>query len=458
MKKRTYQITALLVTLSIIFSVACSKKDEEPAPTPESGAIEVSGEISGNVTWTSGKQYLLKGFVYVIEGATLTIEPGTVVKGDKPTMGSLIVERGGKIIADGTAEHPIVFTSNAPSGFRNRGDWGGLILCGKAPVNNGDPQIEGGPRSHYGGTDPADNSGILRYVRIEYAGYPLQPDKETNGLTLAGVGTGTVVDYIMVAYANDDSFEWFGGTVNCKHLIAFRGLDDDFDTDNGYVGKLQFLIAVRDKNVADVSGSNGFESDNDASGSTNVPVTKPIFSNVTVIGPRKDATTTNINANYKNSMHLRRNTQTCVYNSVFAGYMGGLLLDGTATQTNAVNGLLQIHNTIISGVPDAAKYFTVQSGSTMTADSLASWYLSAAFHNDTLMKNADLQLKDAFNLASPNLLPETTSPLFGMADYSSPNLQDAFFTQENYAGAFGTTDWTSGWVNWDPQNEAYPVK
>jgi hypothetical protein len=423
-----------------------------------SSVVEVSGEISGNVTWTADKQYLIKGFTYVIDGAVLTIAPGTIIKGDKLTIGALIVERGGKIIADGTAANPIIFTSNAPVGFRNRGDWGGLVLCGKAPVNNGDPQIEGGPRSHYGGTDANDNSGVLRYVRIEYGGYPLQPDKEINGLTMAGVGAGTTIDYIMVSFANDDSFEWFGGTVNAKHLIAYRGLDDDFDTDNGFQGKLQFLFAIRDKNVADVSGSNSFESDNDATGSTNIPITKPIFCNVTVIGPRKDASTSNISANYKNALHLRRNTQTCTYNSVFAGYLGGLLLDGTLAQSSAVNGVLQIRNTILSGTTSANTFFSVPSNSTMTKDSLTHWYLTPGFANDTIVNNADLKLTNAFNLDKPNAVPMAGSPLLGTADFTNVNLQHSFFTAETFIGAFGATDWTSGWAVWDPQNLPYGTK
>ncbi|HNW77206.1 MAG TPA: hypothetical protein PKJ28_10015, partial [Bacteroidales bacterium] len=289
-KTHLHPLALAFLALILVFSSCKKSEDPEPVPSTDTTAVVISGEITGNVTWSSNHTYLLRGFVYVVDGATLTIQPGTIIKGDKPTVGTLIVERGGKILADGTPVNPIVFTSNAPVGFRNRGDWGGLVLCGKAPVNNGDPQIEGGPRSHYGGNEPADNSGILRYIRIEYAGYPLQPDKEINGLTLAGVGSGTVVDYIMVSYANDDSFEWFGGTVNAKHLIAFRGLDDDFDTDNGFTGNVQYLLAVRDKTVADVSGSNGYESDNDANGSTNAPFTRPVFCNATLIGPRKDAT------------------------------------------------------------------------------------------------------------------------------------------------------------------------
>ena len=286
----------------------------------------------------------------------------------------------------------------------------------------------------------------------------MQPDKEINGLTMAGVGAGTIIDYIMVSFANDDSYEWFGGTVNAKHLIAYRGLDDDFDSDNGFQGKLQYLFAIRDKNVADVSGSNGFESDNDATGSTNAPITKPIFCNVTIIGPRKDATTSNINANYKNAMHLRRNTQTCTYNSVFAGYLGGLLLDGALSQTSAVNGVLQIRNTILAGTSSASTFFSVPSNSTMTKDSLTHWYLTPAFANDTIVNNVDLKLTNAFNLDQPNAVPMAGSPLLGTADFTNTNLQNSFFTAETFIGAFGTTDWTSGWAVWDPQNLSYGTK
>ena len=226
-------------------------------------SVNVSGEISGNVTWTADKVYLIQGFVYVVNGAVLTIEPGTVIRGEKSSMGSLIVERGGKIMAEGTLAKPIVFTSNAAAGSRVRGDWGGLVLCGKASVNQpgGEVQIEGGPRTIYGGAttpDDNDNSGVLKYVRIEFAGYPFQPDKEINGLTFGGVGRGTSIDYIQVSYSNDDSYEWFGGTVNCKHLIAYRGFDDEFDTDFGFQGKIQFIVGLRDSAVADKSQSEWF--------------------------------------------------------------------------------------------------------------------------------------------------------------------------------------------------------
>ena len=167
--------------------------------------------------------YTLRGWVYIANGSELTIEPGTVIRGDKKTKAALIVERGGKLWARGTANAPIVFTSAAEKGNRKPGDWGGLIICGKAPHNAGEAQIEGGPRTKHGGSNPADNSGALSYVRIEFAGYPFQTDKEINGLTLGSVGNGTQLDHIQVSYSNDDSFEWLGDKVNAKYIIAYKG-------------------------------------------------------------------------------------------------------------------------------------------------------------------------------------------------------------------------------------------
>ncbi|UOQ65881.1 hypothetical protein [Hymenobacter volaticus] len=176
-----------------------------PAPTVLSGNLTTQ-------TLSRNTIYLLQGFVYVPNGVTLTIEPGTIIKGDKVSKGSLIVQRGGRLIADGTPTQPIVFTSNQPAGSRAAGDWGGIILCGSAPQNlPGDPTIEGGPVANFGGTNAADNSGILRYVRIEFPGVEFVANNEINGLTLGGVGSGTIIDYVQVSYSGDDSYEWFGG-------------------------------------------------------------------------------------------------------------------------------------------------------------------------------------------------------------------------------------------------------
>ncbi|MFZ4520290.1 MAG: hypothetical protein ACOYNC_01215 [Bacteroidales bacterium] len=368
-----------------------------------------AGHITANTTWTSGNVYLLNGWVYVDAGVTLTIQPGTIIRGDKTNKAALIMDRGSKLIAQGTAAQPIVFTSNQGIGSRDRGDWGGLILCGYATVNQpgGTAVIEGGVGSIYGGgstPNNADNSGVLKYVRVEFAGYPFAPDNEINGITFGGVGNGTSVDYVQVAYSNDDSYEWFGGTVNCKHLIAFRGMDDEFDTDNGFSGKLQFLVALRDPNVADVSGSNGFESDNDATGSSNLPITHPIFSNVSIFGPLVTLATP-FNSNFKRAMHIRRNSTLCVYNSVFAGFPVGLYIDGNSTMANANSNTLQIENCIMSGM---TTNFAVPSGQTWNATDEQNWYLAPSRHNSVLTNNTDLSLVDPFNLAGPNFTPAKT--------------------------------------------------
>jgi hypothetical protein len=269
-----------------------------PPPTTTENTI-LEGRITANRTLSAQYTYKLRGLVYVTSGAILTIEPGTKIVGENGKTGGLIITRGCKIIADGTAAKPIVFTSEATT--PQRGDWAGLVLLGQAPANSsfngvqGVGAIEGGINNSDGlglyGTPsnqqpiPYDNSGILRYVRIEYAGYAFLPDNEINGLTFGGVGSGTIVDNVQVSYANDDSFEWFGGTVNCTHLISFRTLDDDFDTDNGFSGKVQFGISLRDSSVADISKSEAFESDNDANGSSLTPQTAAVFSNMTVMGP-----------------------------------------------------------------------------------------------------------------------------------------------------------------------------
>src|SRR6187549_2250525 len=219
--------------------------------TTENTILE--GRIIENRTLKAAYTYKLRGLVYVTNGAILTIEPGTKIVGESGKNGGLIITRSSKIIADGTKDKPIVFTSEAATPAR--GDWAGVVILGNAPTNasfngvQGVGEIEGGVNNSdglglYGGTNPADNSGILRYVRIEYAGYAFLPDKEINGLTFGGVGNQTIVDYVEVAYANDDSFEWFGGTVNCTHLISYKTLDDDFDTDNGFAGKVQFGISL----------------------------------------------------------------------------------------------------------------------------------------------------------------------------------------------------------------------
>ena len=340
----------------------------------------VSADITTNTTWSGVVKLMNK--VYVKNNATLTIAPGTIIRGDKLTQGTLLITRGAKIIADGTAANPIVFTSNEAVGARNEGDWGGLVLLGLAKNNQpgGVANIEGivpTTDSQFGGNFDNDNSGTLRYVRIEFAGIALEPNKEINGVTFGSVGNQTIVDYVQVSFSGDDSFEWFGGTVNCKHLIAYRGIDDDFDTDFGYRGKIQFFMSIRDKDMSDAAGdSNCFESDNDAAGSTAQPKTAPIFSNGTIIGAKGNGTIAlPTGEKFEKAFRLRRNTATSVFNTLVTGWEKGLSIEGTAVVNNVNSDTLVFgHNSLSNFIANTNTIYNA--GTSGGAASTAAFYLS----------------------------------------------------------------------------------
>ncbi len=441
MKKLYYLTTAIVLCMIAFISNAAT--------------VQVTGNITTNTIWTRDNVYILNGFVYVKNNAVLTIQAGTLIKGDFDTKGTLVVTRGAKVIAKGTAAKPIVFTSNQDPGDRDYGDWGGVIILGKAPINQtgGSAAIEGGVDNadgdgQYGGTDPNDNSGELSYVRIEYAGIAYQPNNEINGLTLGGVGSGTVIHHVQVSYANDDAVECFGGTVNMKHLFLNKNLDDDLDSDNGYQGKVQFVLITRDQNIADAPGaSNGFESDNDANGTTASPQTRPMYSNITVIGPLATSST-NIAAAYKRGAHLRRNTATSIYNSVLMGYPFGILIDGALSEGNCSSDLLQVRNTFIAGCTTP---LVVNTGSTFDINT---WFNTSGYGNSILTNNDDAKLTDPYG-NTPNAMPLNNSPLLNAASFSNPVLNDPFFTTVTYAGAFGTENWTDCWSVNDPNSLPY---
>lgn len=345
--------------------------------------------IATNTTWSADTVYEICSLVYVKDGATLTIKPGTIVLGsNRYANSSLIITKGAKLNAIGTQDSAIVFTSMYPAGYRAPGQWGGIVLLGKASYNGtssatspkastyGVNYIEGiteihntttGESTEFGGgasADDNDNSGTLKYVRIEFGGYIFSQNKEINGLTFGAVGRGTTIDNVQCSFINDDAFEWFGGTVNCSHLISYRGVDDEWDTDNGFSGSVQFCLGVRDPLIADASynlassgsTSEGYESDNDATGSNNNPRTKAIFSNMTNIGPlRGDNSAANqaaIHPSFRRAARLRRNSQLKIFNSILADYPTGLFIDAAAGRSDsaAKQGLLKFKNNIIAGV------------------------------------------------------------------------------------------------------------
>lgn len=420
----------------------------------------LEGRITANTTLKASSTYKLRGLVYVTNGAILTIEPGTKIVGEKGKNGGLIITRSSKIIAEGTAEKPIVFTSEEST--PQRGDWAGVVILGNAPTNSsfngqvGVGEVEGGINNSDGlglyglgaSSNPVDNSGILKYVRIEYAGYAFLPDKEINGLTLAGVGSGTVLDHIQVSYANDDAFEFFGGTVNATHLIAYRTLDDDFDTDNGYSGRVQFGIALRDSAVADISKVEAFESDNDANGSQLLPQTKAIFSNMTVAGPK--ATLSNVgNSLYNSAAQIRRNSTISIFNSIIIGWPVGLLIDaskGYPTDNNIASSLF-FQNNIIGGCNMPVKYAASTTSPTPASNaSILDWVNTLAFGNSILTTTADVKLNAPFNYANPDFEPTTGSPALTGAAFSNSLLKDGFIPV-SYRGAVGPNDtWYKGWT------------
>ena len=505
--------------MGILFAAAlmssCSSSNDDPTPAPNPGTdvgynwttdgglkacdhilFDADGKENANGTEIgngdqefvfTGKQtlkkgtYTLKGWVYIANGAELTIEPGTIIKGDKETKAALIAERGGKLIAQGTASEPIVFTSEQAAGSRKPGDWGGIILCGNARNNQTDMQIEGGPRTHHGGTNDADNSGVLSYVRIEFAGYPFQKDKEINGLTFGSVGSGTQIDHVQVSYSNDDSFEWFGGTVNCKYLVAYKGWDDDFDTDNGFSGKVQYGLALRDSKIADTSQSNGFESDNCADGATVEPFTTATFSNITFVGPKVLDDKFQNNTDYINggsyypnngsamgkfqaAMQIRRSSRLNCINSVALGWPIGLIVDGEkgGTVQASKDGLFKLQNVYFAGMDavgtDANKEYTDVLGiyetdasgkATFKKDDSQQSYSHTFFEAQPGNKYFDTWTS---LVGADGYTPVAGSPLLGAASFSGWT----GFDTVSYIGAFdGSNNWMSGWTNFDPQNAQY---
>lgn len=457
----------------------------------EDGKDNAEGTVIGNGDQElvfKGKQtikkgvYTLKGWIYIADGSELTIEPGTIIKGDKATKAALIVERGGKLIAQGAADAPIVFTSAQPAGQRRPGDWGGVIICGKAHNNQTSMQIEGGPRTQHGGDNDADNSGVLSYVRIEFGGFPFKADQEINGLTLGSVGSGTKIDHVQVSYSNDDSFEWFGGTVNCKYLVAYKGWDDDFDTDNGFSGKVQFGLSVRDPRIADQSQSNGFESDNCADGAQVSPYTTATFSNITFVGPKTAADFQNSNSyitagsyfpnngsglgKFQAAMQIRRSSRLNCVNSVVTDWPIGLIIDDEKgdTPAQAKAGTLHLQNIFIANADilgsDANKCYEDKEydykAKAVKADSKQSYshtfFETAANNNRYFADKSALMLTDGKGVGVA-FMPQTGSNLFGAQNFTG---LDSWFDQVTYIGAFNANDnWLDGWTNFDPQNAQY---
>ena len=381
-------------------------------------------------------------------------------------------------MAVGTQEAPIIFTSASPTPVS--GDWAGIELLGKAAINSsngGAPGLyipEGGfsvnnaAKDGYAGSGDAlvpapindDNSGTLQYVRIEYAGYAFLPNQEINALTMACVGSGTTIDHIQVTYAKDDAFEWFGGSVNCKYLIAYKTQDDDFDTDNGYNGSVQFGLIVRDSAIADVSKSEAFESDNDGTGSALTPQTKGVFCNVSAFGPL--ATPNNIgNSNYQGAaIQIRRNSSLSIFNSAFVGWSTGLLIDaglGTPTDLNITAGTLQLSGVLLVSCKTPIAYTASSSAATgATQASISTWFTTNTKNKILTQTTEQAIYTRPFDYISPDFGPFGNSavviPAATNTHFDDPILTARpFITKVDFIGGIAPSganaNWYKGWTS-----------
>ncbi len=423
--------------------------------------VAVNSNITSSRTWTKNNTYILDGRVFVTDGVTLTIEPGTVIKGKvraAQDASALVIARGGKINASGTAAEPIIFTAEADNlngnlGQADRGLWGGVVILGRARINTaaGTGNIEGIPTTEplglYGGTNDADDSGVFRYVSIRHAGSLLGPNNELNGLTMGAVGSGTTIEYVEVFANADDGFEWFGGTVNCKYLVSAFNDDDAFDWDEGYRGKLQFLFTIQDPSV----GNHAFESDGGTTPEDGTPYAIPTVYNYTAIGSGAAGTNT-----LSIGPIFRDNTGGKVYNSIFhdfRGYAWRIETESAQAQDSAKRlaaGDIMIASNIFGtfGAGTTATTLFVAPNATAggaapatnyTAEHITAAAQSNRINTDPLLVAID---RTKGGLLDPRL--RAGSPALQLAA-TPPN--DGFFTATNYLGAFTTSgNWAYAWT------------
>lgn len=406
MKSQIKFLTAAVIA-SMAFATACNNNtDNNPDDTTLKGEIPtgttLTGNITANATLTSGSSYKLSGGLHVKAGNTLTIEPGvTVVAVDDDAPDYILIEQGAKIDAQGTASNPIVMTSE----LKKSGAWGGIHICGRAHTNAGEGVLSEIGNAPYGGSDDSDNSGTLRYIRLEYTGFALDEEHEANGISFYGVGNGTTVEYVQAYKGSDDGFEFFGGSVNVKHMVVTDCTDDSFDWTEGWNGRGQFLVAYQ-------SGEEEcdclMECDNNGNNFDATPVAHPILSNLTLVGDNS--------ANNTRGIRLRAGTQAEIYNSIITGKAKCITLETEQTEQALLSGTSKLQHIAMSSDLDSEN-------SIYTAEMFA-----AATGNSTDYVNA--LANDYVGTISGGVTPD-----------------DPFFTRVDYKGAVSASDdWTSGWT------------
>ena len=393
----------------------------------------LSGDITDDLHLVADIPWVLSGGVFIgdeVRTATLSIDPGTTIYGESATDGMLVITRGSKIMAEGSAEAPIVFTSSKEPGTRSRGDWGGLILSGHATLNSCDDDHVGvcealgeGGVGWYGGDDDADSSGVLRYVRVEFAGTLVSEDNELNGIAFQGVGSGTVVEYIQVHLNADDGVEFFGGVVDVKHLLVTGAADDSLDWTDGWRGRGQFITLQQ----YDDAGDNGIEADNNGERNDATPRSHPELRNLTIMGSPESA--------YSDvGILLREGTGADIADAVVAEFNDVCFdIDHAATFQNATAGGMSVTNSIF----DCASVWEADdddAGASFTVGEFLE-----TMNDDNTME--DPMIGSTTDSGAPDFLPTVGSPVLG----AGLNVGDDFFEAVDYIGAFGEDDWTAGW-------------
>ncbi len=440
MAKHIRNLTILCLAFIPVFGTGC-RKGEYKLDVEET--VSDNGAGTGTVTWTRDKAYLLKGLVFVNDGQTLTIEAGTVIRG-RPGQGTaasaLIVARGGRIIAEGTPADPIIFTSEDDdlSGsvpVRARGLWGGVIILGSAGLNSEyhENAIEGipisEPRSIYGGNNDEDNSGILRYVSIRHGGTNIGENNEINGLTLGGVGSGTIIEHVEVISNADDGFEFFGGTISCKYLLAAFCGDDAFDYDEGYRGKGQFWAGIKDNRESDhlLEASGGIFPENGH------PLSTPELYNLTLIGSGTDGTL----------VAFDRNAGGTLSNSIMVNQEEGVSIEFKEGLEDSYqqfeNGNLQLSGNVffdVAGNESTGIFHVISNNAGIDLNSqntAVKEYFSAA--SNKVEFPGIIYSEGIYQLVPQDYI------FSGFVPYT-----DDWFDNVSYQGAFGTFNWASGWT------------
>jgi hypothetical protein len=450
-----------VLMIAVLFS-ACKK--EEAGGVGQKPVVVLPDQIRQNRILKSDTVYVMRSAVFVQNKAVLTIEPGTLIK-TVPDRGSsrncfIAIERNAKLMAEGTIDKPIVFTSGAPAGQRQHGDWLGIILFGNAPVSAFDPnlyepvkEMSVRPANDVmgGGSDPADNSGILKYVRIEFAG-----NDNREALTLVGVGTGTIIENIEASYTEFAGFGFYGGTVNAKHLVAFNNMLSGFVYANGYSGKQQFLLSYRHPYFARpgsfVYTCDGMLVFNDLDDYPILQNTRPVLSNVTVIGPYNNPGYNEF-LPWNAAVNITLSASIALNNAVLMGMpKGGIKLGNDGTAQHIQDGSMQFgYNLVHSNNP--ADAFTVDASvSVIDAATMAQY--ATDWHNEVIATPDLFRLNDPFNFQRPGVVPKQDSPALAGADFSGADFS-TWFEKVPFRGAFGSTDWMAGWTSFYPVTTPY---